>query len=97
MPPDVQLTQIPPDKPKILEPAHVQPVNHFRQVNNTAPVITNNEIESTMPTIEQLDNSIISNITIDGDAPLGNIVNSPAAGSETNRLLQRQRLMIIRH
>ena len=30
IPPDAQLTQIPPDKPITPQPAHVQSANHFR-------------------------------------------------------------------
>src|SRR4029079_3054990 len=85
IPPDAELTQIPPGKPVIPQP-HVKPANHFRQVNYSAPVITSDNNKPTMPTITQIDNSIISSITIDGDVPPGNIINSPAAGSGNEQI-----------
>ena len=51
--PDTQLISIPPDKPIITKPAHVQTVNHFKQINNSIPIIANDKEETTVPTIAQ--------------------------------------------
>lgn len=74
IPPDVQFTQIPPVKPILLKP-HIQPVNHYKQINNSAPVIASDNIKPTMPTINQIDNSIISNVNTDGETPPGDNIN----------------------
>lgn len=71
IPSDNVLTTLKPDVPKLPQPAHVQQKN-FRKINYSAPVITSEDVKTTEPTIEDIDNSIISNITTDGDTPVDN-------------------------
>jgi protein TonB len=87
IPPDAELTPIPPDKLIRPQPAHTQPVNNFKQINNSAPIIASENDKTTMPTITQIDNSIISNVNTDGEIPPGNIINSPAATSGNGQVV----------
>jgi protein TonB len=80
IPPDAEIISIPPDKPIIPMPAHVQQVSHYRQVNTSPPIIASDDKPITMPTIADIDNSIISNVNTDGETP-PNIINSPTSGS----------------
>ncbi len=60
------------------QPIQTKHVNSTRQVNTSTPVITSDNIKSTQPTIDEIDNSIISNMNKDGMAPDGKVEAPPS-------------------
>ncbi|MEO8711642.1 MAG: energy transducer TonB [Parafilimonas sp.] len=97
IPPDYVFTKIEAVKPPLKIPVHQSPLTHFRQINNSAPVIVNNDVKQQMPTVEETIKSVFGETNISGDdatdmiqppantnAGTGTIVTQPAKIKEVN-------------
>ena len=76
IPPDISLSKFKPDAQKPSSALHVKTLKNIRQVNTSTPIITNENIKTTQPTVDEIDKSIVSAVNAKGDMPEGNI-NAP--------------------
>ena len=73
IPPDNVFSKIDPVKPLPDNPSPQCAEAHTRQIISTPPVIVNDVPETQMPTVEEIDKSIIGKTNIDGDDPTGEV------------------------
>lgn len=78
-PPDAKLIQ-PPQQVKPLQKTNPQ-VNHVRQVINSTPVIVPDKDKTTVPTIDVIDKSLISDVNTDGAPPVDGMPSVQSANS----------------
>jgi protein TonB len=78
--PDNVVTKIDPLKPLPTNPASQRAETHTRQMVITPPVLVNDLPKTQMPTIDEIDRSIIGKTNIDGDDATGEV--SPPVGMQ---------------
>ena len=81
--PDVTLTKIDDVKPMPEKPAPQRVATHFKQVINTTPVIVKDNTPTQMPTIDDINKSVIGDVNLKGDDAT-NIIAPPAETHENS-------------
>ena len=80
IPPDQEFVKIDPEQPHAKNPAPQRVAKHVSQVINSTPEIVPDDIKTQMPTVDDLNKSIIGETNINGDDANGEI--QPPANTE---------------
>ena len=68
VPPDFVFSKTDDPKPQTVKPvARQTAATHFKQLNNSTPVIVSNDVNTKMPTVDEADHSIIGPVNLNGE------------------------------
>jgi protein TonB len=87
IPPDIVLTKADDTKPMPPKPVAQQPAaTHFRQITTSTPVIVSDNMKTNMPTVDDIEESIIGSVNLNGDDATGEM--QPPAEINGNTIVE---------